>query len=115
MAAINYYHRAIMADAGAKDRRGRAMRLERLGRTFFDLKDYDRAAMYLSEALADFRGLQDSNGIVATLKDLTLLALARGDLKEARLNGALLLGLYQARGQEQEARELEKMLHRGGP
>jgi tetratricopeptide (TPR) repeat protein len=114
MAAINYYHQAIMADVGAKDRRGQAMRQERLGRTFLDLKDYDRAAMYLKEALREFRRLQDTNGIAATLKDLTLLALARGDQEEARLNGDLLLGLYQARGQEQEARELKALLQRGG-
>jgi tetratricopeptide (TPR) repeat protein len=112
--AINYYHRALMADIGAHDQRGRAMRQERLGRTFLDLKDYDRAAAYLKEALNEFRRLQDSNGIAATLKDLTLLALARGDLKAARLNGNLLLGIYQTRGQEQEARQLKVLLKRAG-
>jgi tetratricopeptide (TPR) repeat protein len=112
--AITYYHRALMADIGSRDQRGRAMRQERLGRTFLDLQDYDRADMYLKEALREFRRLQDSNGIATTLKDLTLLALARGDLKEARLNGDLLLGIYQTRGQEQEARQLKALLKRAG-
>ena len=110
MLALNYYQQALMADTGAKDRRGQALRQERLGRTFLDLKDYDRAAGYLKEALGEFRRLQDTDGIAATLKDLTLLALARGDRQEAELNGKLLLGLYQTRGQEQEARELEALL-----
>ena len=79
MLALNYYHQALMADTGAKDPRGRALRQERLGRTFLDLKDYDRAAVYLKEALGEFRRLQDTDGIAAALKDLTLLALARGD------------------------------------
>jgi hypothetical protein len=90
------------------------LRQERLGRTFLDLKEYDRAAGYLKEALSEFRRLQDTDGIAAALKDLTLLALARGDRQEAQLNGTLLLGLYQTRGQEQEARELEALLKRGG-
>jgi tetratricopeptide (TPR) repeat protein len=110
MLALNYYHQALRADTGAKDRRGQALRQERLGRTFLDLKDYDRAGMYLKEALDEFRRLQDTDGIAASLKGLTLLALARGDRAEAELNGGLLLGLYQARGQEQEARELEALL-----
>ena len=114
MLALNYYHQALMADTGAKDRRGRALRQERLGRTFLDLKDYDRAAVYLKEALGEFRRLQDTDGIAASLKGLTLLALARGDREEADLNGKLLLGLYQTRGQEQEARELEALLKQGG-
>jgi len=114
MTALNYYHQALMADTGAKDPRGRALRQERLGRTFLDLKDYDRAAMDLKEALNEFRRLQDTDGIAAVLKDLTLLALARGDREAAQLNGKLLMGIYQTRGQEQEARELEKLLPRGG-
>jgi tetratricopeptide (TPR) repeat protein len=110
MLALNYYHQALMADTGGKDPRGHARRQERLGRTFLDLKDYDRAAGYLKEALREFRRLQDTAGIAATLKGLTLLALARGDRQEADLNGNLLLALYQTRGQEQEARELEALL-----
>ena len=110
MLALNYYQQALIADTGAKDRRGQALRQERLGRTFLDLKDYDRAAVYLKEALIEFRRLQDTDGIAAALKDLTRLALARGDRAEADLNGNLLLGLYQTRGQEQEARELEALL-----
>ncbi len=62
----------------------------------------------------DFRRLQDTDGIAAALKDLTLVALARGDQKEARLNAALLLGIYQARGQQQAAQELEALMERGG-
>jgi tetratricopeptide (TPR) repeat protein len=112
--ALNYYHQALMVDAAAKDRRGQAQRKERLGRVFLDLKDYDRAAMYLKESLQDFRRLQDTDGIAAALKDLTLLALARGDRKEALLNANLLLGIYQARGQEQAARQLEALLKRSG-
>jgi tetratricopeptide (TPR) repeat protein len=114
MLALNYYHQALMADTNAKDPRGQAMRQERLGRTFLDLKDYDRAAMYLKGALGEYRRLQDTDGIAASLKGLTLLALARGDKAEAALNGNLLLGLYQTRGQEQEARELEALLKGGG-
>jgi tetratricopeptide (TPR) repeat protein len=112
--ALNYYHQALGADAGAKDRRPRVLLQERLGRTFLDLKDYDRADMYLKKALGEFRRLQDTDGIAAALKGLTLLALARGDQAEARLNGNLLLGIYQARGQEKEARELEALLRRDG-
>ena len=114
MLAINYYHQALMADEGTKDRRGRAMREERLGRTFYDLQDYDRATMYLNESLKQFRRLQDTDGIVAALKDLKLVALARGDHEAARLSASLLLGIYQARGQEQAARELKALLHKGG-
>ena len=110
MLALNYYQQAIVADTSGKDPRGQAMRQERLGRTFLDLKDYDRAGVYLKEALREFRRLQDTDGIAATLKDLTLLALARGDRQEADLNGNLLLGLYQTRGQEKEAKELEALL-----
>jgi len=110
MTALNYYHQAAIADTAAKDRRGRAVRQERLGRTFLDLKDYDRAAVYLQEALSEFRFLQDTNGIAAALKGLTLLSLARGDRQEAELNGKLLMGIYQTRGQEQEARELKALL-----
>ena len=114
MLALNYYHQALTADIGAKDPRGQARRQERLGRTFLDLKDYDRAEEYLQEALGEFRRLQATDGIAAALKGLTLLALARGDRQAAEFNGNLLLGIYQARGQEQEARELETLLKRGG-
>jgi tetratricopeptide (TPR) repeat protein len=114
MQALNYYHQALLADAGRKDPRGRAMQTERLGRTFLDLKDYDRADLHLKEALEEFRRLQDTNGIAATLKGLSRLALARGDRQAASLYGNLLLGIYRARGQDQAATELETLLHRGG-
>jgi tetratricopeptide (TPR) repeat protein len=110
--ALNYYQQAVVVDKAAKDRRGQALRQERLGRTFLDLKDYDRAAVYLKEALEEFRRLQDTDGIAAVLKDLTLLALARGDRREAEFNGQLLLGIYQTRGQEQEIGELKALLDR---
>lgn len=112
--ALNYYHLALMADERQKDLRGRATRWERLGCTFVDLKDYDRARAYLNDALKEFRRLQDTNGIADALKDLTLLALAQGDRQEAMLNGNLLLELYQARGQDLEARKLEAVLRLGG-
>ena len=114
MGALNYYQQALMADIGAKDPRGRAMRQERLGRTFLDLRDYDRAARYLKEALNEFRRLQDTNGIAAVLMDQTLLALARGDQEAAQLNGKLLMGIYQAREQEHEVKELEALLKKSG-
>jgi tetratricopeptide (TPR) repeat protein len=108
--ALNYYHQALKVDEGKKDPRGQARRWERLGRTFLDLKDYDRAGAYLGDALRQFRRLQDTDGIAETLMDLTRLALARGDRPEARFNGQLLLEIYEARGQEQEARKLEELL-----
>ena len=113
--AINYYHQALLVDEARKDVQGRAMRGERLGRTFLDLKDYGRAHAYLREALAEFRRLQDTSGIADALKDLTLLALAQGDQKEALLTGNLLMELYQARGQEEEAKKLEAILKSGKP
>ena len=67
-----------------------------------------------SDALRDFRRLQDTDGLADTLKDLTLLALAQGDKPAAALNGQLLLEIYQARGQEQEAAKLVELLKAGG-
>ncbi|HEY9074286.1 MAG TPA: tetratricopeptide repeat protein [Desulfobaccales bacterium] len=113
--ALSYYHRALQLDEGRKDLRGRAMRWERLGRTFVDLGDYPRASTYLSDALREYRRLQDTNGIADTLKDLTLMALAQGDRQEAALNGKLLLEIYQARGQEQEAKRLKDLFKAGKP
>ncbi len=101
-------------DEDRKDARGRALRWERLGRTFLDLKDYARADLYLRDALRDFRRLEDTDGLADTLKDLTRLALARGDKPAAALNGQLLLEIYQARGQEQEVKKLEELLQAGG-
>lgn len=112
--ALQHYHQALLVDEAQKDLRGRAMRWERLGRTFLDLKDYDRAAGYLQDALEEFRRLQYTDGIAEALRDLTLVALGRGDRQAAMVHGRLALELYQARGQEQEARELEKLLQRQG-
>jgi tetratricopeptide (TPR) repeat protein len=111
--ALNYYHQALVVDEGRKDSRGRAMRWERLGRTFLDLKDYARADFHLRFALREFRRLEDTDGIADTLKDLTLLSLAQGDKSAAALNGQLLLEIYQARGQEQKAKKLEGLLKAG--
>lgn len=112
--ALSYYHQALIVDEGRKDARGRAMRWERLGRTFLDLHDYARADVYLHDALREFRRLEDTNGLADTLKDLTLLALAQGDKPAAALNGKLLLEIYQARGQEQEVAKLIELLKAGG-
>ncbi|MCX5890486.1 MAG: hypothetical protein NTY36_13720, partial [Deltaproteobacteria bacterium] len=69
----------------------------------------------LHDAQRELRRLEDTDGIADTLKDLTLMNLSQGDLKDAALNGKLLLEIYQARGQEQEARKLEDLLKsRGG-
>ncbi|MCL4502738.1 MAG: tetratricopeptide repeat protein [Deltaproteobacteria bacterium] len=111
--ALNYYHQALAVDDGQKDSRGRALRWERVGRTFLELKDYARADYHLQSALKEFRRLEDTDGIAATLKDLTLLSLARRDMAAAALNGRLLLEIYQARGQEQEAAKLVELLKAG--
>jgi tetratricopeptide (TPR) repeat protein len=111
--ALSYYHQAVVVDEGQKDARGRALRWERLGRTFLELKDYERAEFHLQFALKEFRRLEDTDGIADTLKDLTRLALGRRDKSAAALNGQLLLELYQARGQEQEAAKLVELLKTG--
>ena len=80
--ALNYYHQALRVDEDRKDARGRALRWERLGRTFLDLKDYARADFHLQFALQEFRRLEDTDGIADTLKDLTRLALAQGDQQD---------------------------------
>jgi hypothetical protein len=85
-----------------------------LGRTFLDLKDYARAGQYLPDALREFRRLEDTNGIADTLKDLTQLSLAQGDKPATALHGKLLLEIYQARGQDQEAAPLLELLKAGG-
>ena len=66
--ALNYYHQALRVDEDRKDARGRALRWERLGRTFLDLKDYARADLYLRDALRDFRRLEDTDGLADTLQ-----------------------------------------------
>ncbi len=111
--ALSYYHQALKVDEDRKDARGRALRWERLGRTFLELKAYDRADFHLQFALREFRRLEDTDGLADTLKDLTRLALAQGDKPAAALNGQLLLEIYQARGQEQEAAKLLELLKAG--
>ncbi len=108
--ALAYYQQALAVHAARKNILGQAVCWERLGRTFVDLKDYPQAGSYLHRALKEFRRLEYTDGIADTLKDLTRLALAQGDRQEASLQGGLLLEIYRARGQEQEARKLEALL-----
>jgi two-component system cell cycle response regulator len=108
--ALSYYHQALRVDEARKDARGRALREERLGRTFLDLKDYGRAQFYLNQALEEFRRLQDTDGITDALRDLTQVALAQGDMQALRLNGGLLLELYQSRGQEAKANQVLELI-----
>jgi tetratricopeptide (TPR) repeat protein len=107
--ALNYYHRAYLVNRSPRDQ---AVNWERTGRLFLEMQAYGRAGYYLQQALAAFRGLQDTNGIADTLKDLTRLALAQGDREAAALNGGLLLEIYQARGQERQAKKLKALLHK---
>lgn len=109
-AALNLYDQALKLDQAKGDRRGQAVRWERLGRTYLALKSYSQASAYLRDALQEFRRLQDTNGIVDALKDLTNLALAQGDRPEALIHGKRLLKIYQARGQEEEAKKLGVLL-----
>ncbi|MGO9175268.1 MAG: tetratricopeptide repeat protein, partial [Desulfobaccales bacterium] len=108
--ALDYYRQALAGDEARKDMPGQAVCWQRLGGTFVDLKDYPQAGIYLHGALREFRRLENTDGIADTLKDLTRLALAQGDREEAALQGNLLLEIYRARGQEQEARKLEALL-----
>jgi tetratricopeptide (TPR) repeat protein len=112
--ALSLYQEALEIDKDKKDRRGQAVRWERLGRTLTDLQEFTRAAAYLRDALQEFRRLEDTNGIADALKDLTRLALAQGDLQGALLYGERLLKIYQARGQEKEAKKFEPALRIGG-
>lgn len=109
--ALNYYHRAYLVNRGPRDQ---AANWERTGRLFLEMQAYGQADYYLQQALQAFRRLQDTNGIADTLQDLTRLALAQGDQTAAALNGRLLLEIYQARGQERQAKKLEALLHSGG-
>jgi tetratricopeptide (TPR) repeat protein len=109
--ALNYYHRAYLVNRSPRDQ---AMNWERTGRLFLEMQNYGRSDYYLQQALAAFRRLQDTNGIADTLKDLTRLALAQGDQAAAALNGRLLLEIYQARGQERQAQQVEELLQAGG-
>ena len=112
--ALAFYHEALEIDEAKKDRRGRAVRWERLGRILVDLQEFARAGAYLRDALGEFRRLEDTNGIVDALKDLTRLALAQGDRQGALTYGERLLKIYQARGQDKEAKRLEATLKIGG-
>ena len=85
-----------------------------MGRTLIDQQQFARAGAYLRDALGEFRRLEDTNGIVDALKDLTRLALAQGDRQGALIYGERLLKIYQARGQDKEAKRLETGLRVGG-
>jgi tetratricopeptide (TPR) repeat protein len=108
--ALDLYRQALQLDEKRKDRRGLAVRWERLGRTYTELKDFPAAGKYLHDALREFRQLEATNGIADTLRGLTLLALARGDRQEALSYGERLLKIYQARGQDKEAKKLQTLL-----
>lgn len=112
--ALSLYGQALALDQQRQDRRGEAVRWQRMGRTYLDLQDYGQAANYLHRSLEEFRRLQDTNGIVDSLKGLTDLALAQGDRAAALVYGERLLKIYQARGQSEEARKLEAALKTGG-
>jgi hypothetical protein len=74
------------------------------------MKDYHRAGAYLKEAMAVFRRLENTNGIVEVLNDQVRLAMAQGDRPEARLHAQLLRKIYEYRGQDREAAKLEELL-----
>jgi tetratricopeptide (TPR) repeat protein len=111
--ALDLYTRALRLDEARKDRQGRAVRWERLGRTYLAMQDYVTAGTYLQDSLREFRVVEDTNGIVDALDSLTRLALALDQRQEAQDYGQRLLKIYQARGQEKEAEKLQKLLKMG--
>jgi len=112
--ALELYGQALAVDEAQKDGAGKSVRWERLGRTYLALRDLKRAETYLQDALTESRRLENTPVIIDTLDGLTRLALARGNRSEARLYGERLLKIYQARGQEQEARQIETLLKTAG-
>ncbi len=110
LAALDFYGQALAIDKERKDRRGQAVRRERFGRTYLEMKDYPQASRCLHDALREFRGLEATSGIVDALNGLMLLALAQGDRYEALLYGERLLKIYQARGQDRDAKKIEDLL-----
>jgi len=108
--ALDLYGQALKLDEDRKDQAGRAVRWERLGRTYLGKQDYARASTYLRDALREFRVFENTNGIVDALDSLTRLALALDNRQEALDYGDRLLKIYQARGQEREAKRLKKLL-----
>lgn len=108
--ALNLYDQALKLDVARKDRRGQAVRRERLGRTYLAMQNYSTAGTYLLDALREFRRLEDTNGIVDTLDTLTRLSLALDDREMSLDYGERLVKIYQARGQEREAEKLHKLL-----
>jgi tetratricopeptide (TPR) repeat protein len=108
--ALDFYSQALKLDEARKDPKGRAVRLERLGRTYLALQNYTAAGGYLQDALREFRRQEDTGGIVDALDSLTRLFLALGDRQMALDYGDRLLKIYEARGQEKEAKKLQKLL-----
>lgn len=108
--ALALYQEALTLDETKKDRRGQAVRWQRLGRTYLALGDYTAARRFFHQALEEFRKQEMTGGIIDTLDGLTRLALARGDRPEAQLYSERLLKIYQARGQTREAEALEKIM-----
>ncbi len=111
--ARDLYFQALALDEAQGDRRGQAVRWERLGRTALALKAYPQAGAYLNDALKEFRRLEDTDGIVDALNGLTKLALAQDDRQEALTHGERLIKIYQARGQTKEAEKLQVLLGEG--
>ena len=110
LGAMNLYDQALQLDLARKDRRGQAVRRERLGRTYLALQNYSTAGTFLLEALREFRRLEDTNGIVDTLDSLTRLFLALGDRDATLGYGERAIKIYKARGQEQEAEKVRRLL-----
>lgn len=108
--ALDLYNQALKLDEARKDRQGRAVRQERLGRTYLALQNYSVAGAYLQDALREFRVFEDTGGIVDALDSLMRLSLALGDRAAAADYGDRLLKIYQARGQDKEAERLQKLL-----
>ncbi|MHB8069795.1 MAG: tetratricopeptide repeat protein [Desulfobaccales bacterium] len=111
--ALDLYNQALKLDDARKDREGRAVRWERLGRTYLAMQSYAAAGTYLRDALREFRVYEDTGGIVDALDSLMRLSLALGDQSAARDYGERLLKIYQARGQDKEAEKLQKLLKKG--
>jgi tetratricopeptide (TPR) repeat protein len=107
--ALDLYCQAQKLDEAGKDRQGRARRRARLGRTYLAMQNYGEAGLCFREALWEFRALEDTGGIADALDGLTRLALALGDREQAKDYGGRLLKIYEARGQEKEAKNLQSL------
>ena len=113
--ALNLYREALKIDHAKKNRAGMAVRWARLGRTYLALSDYISARRFFLIALAEFRRLQMTTGVIDALDGLTTLALAQDNRYEAELYGERLLEIYRVRGQTQDAKRLKEILTPGKP